>query len=150
MKSVVLTLSSVLCFIGCTEDNVGPPFNAPSMWSAHYAIQWDSASVANQLIGEWLWVYTYCCGEGFNPEGKSTEHEKLSVVFHGNSTLEVIQNGEQIQESVWTLKLRNDDQYSLTIDPFFSNLRGLILFNKEYVMFNDAIAYGSNNYFRKL
>lgn len=150
MRSAFFVLLISVGLLSCSKDEVNPPFDPSSMWNAHQEKEWDSVAVARQLQGQWKWVYNYCCPEGAKQKGSNTEGEGLYIRFYEDSRLEVYKNDKLIQESSWSLYLKDGENlYGLKLEPAVSQLYGRILFKKDYVLFNNSYIDGEDNFFVK-
>ncbi|MEQ9426484.1 MAG: hypothetical protein RJQ09_18825 [Cyclobacteriaceae bacterium] len=148
MKLANTTLLVVLVwFVACdNEDAVTSKYNFEDFWNAHVEQRKDSISVKTSLIGTWDWVFTRCCPESNQNQGRLTSNENVSVVID-SQMIEILRDGNLEHSTKWQLESKADGLFGLEMESFNSLISGRILFKDNIVLFNNSHLDGVDNYF---
>lgn len=144
--SIALIFTITLLVLSCNKEE-NPPVSQGDMWDCHHELTWDTINTKETLIGEWDWEYIGCF---WNPEdANDNEFNGMTIEFKSDNTLEVKENGQITQTSIWKVVNGDADLFALDVDPTVTQLYGRILFCDERVEFNDSYIDGCDNYFKR-
>ncbi len=148
MRLSLLLVVLTLAITSCDKDKMDAEFNYTTFWNDHHQTSWDSTLTAQHLLGTWDYIYGYCCSEGSNQSFFSTADQKLQVRF-SSSLVELIEDGELIQTSTWSLHLEDGDLFGLSVESSIQQLHGRIMFSKNMAIFNGSYRDGWDSWFER-
>jgi hypothetical protein len=147
---LLLILLSSSCKKNVSEAPIAatPPVSADSLTKCHLNNVWDSASIANHLLGKWQWEFIKCY---WNPEdANSKDYQGLTIQFKPGQIAEVKQQDVISQTATWRISPINDNTYQLITTPLIVQLPGKIYICDNRVLFSDTYTDGCDNFFKKI
>lgn len=136
----------LLAAISCSDDE-GILIPLEEFFACHNNRSWNASEIEAELIGTWDWTYINCFF--FPDQANGSEYEGLSVEFKSDNTVRVKQIGKPDQIAIWEIMSNSDGLFSLTTDPFITQIHGRILFCTNQLQFYDSYIDGCDNTFLK-
>lgn len=150
MKNLLLVLTLIFFCISCRKEDISErPMSQNDIWNCYNNLEWTDVKVKDALIGKWKWIYS----ESYwaPNKGRNTEKENTVIEFFSDSTLQILENGELLGTTNWTVNPKDGELYGLELDSTITSLLyGRILICGEILEFNDSYIDGSDNYFNKV
>jgi len=146
--SAVLIFLSLILASACDQQSINPPFAQGDMFDCHKNASWDSAGIANALIGKWEWEYIACY---YAPDqANNKEYQGLEIEFKVDNTLDIIENEIKTQTSTWKLVMEDRGWYGIDANPYVTQLIGRIVLCEDVVEFNKSYIDICDNWFRRM
>lgn len=147
LSTVISIIVLQLCFSSCKKspEIVYGCDLSTNLYDCHQKISWDSIKMNQALIGTWDWQLIGCY---FKTKIESCETYKgFSVEFKADHTLITRQDGIATDTVSWQLVQNPYNSYTLELNPFVGQLKGIVYFCDDRVEFSDSYVDGCDNYF---
>jgi len=153
MKNI-LTLGTLLISLSllsaCTEDGqTHPELITSDFHDCYNSKPWDSASMANQLVGSWKFIEQGCIVN-------SQVADEVIVAFDSLGFFTVSEKSNVVTQGSWKLKMCDKNfngvdstMFELDLDKPSAYLFGVILPCENQVMFWESYTDGCNTFFEK-
>lgn len=107
----------------------------PAMWDCHRALNPDSASISEGLVGTWIWkTQQYILTEKVTKPAD----KKIKVTFRADRTYTIEEESTIITQGTWGLKPEDYTAWGLDLSSRSTYLYGRILLCKNQVLFNNS------------
>ena len=142
----IITLGTFLILLmgtpSCKKDTMVKT-DIKKLWDCNASQHFDSAKLADKLIGSWQWTET--------SSEKSTKQadKKVIVTFTSAGKFSVTENSTVLTQGNWQLKIEDGDMFGLSVDTASQFLYGRILLCDNHVLFNDSYKDGADNLFTR-
>lgn len=110
----------------------------------------DAEETFNQLIGEWKMIDSGC--QNFDSPKESASERNIRIVFNADSTLQVMEDGQEIRNSKFSIILTQYNEKQVETEPLPDNLYtwGTIEFCEDKVGFISSYRDGPDYFFERI
>ena len=131
-RNLVFIFFIAFFHISCEKDKM--EMSLEKIHTCHDDMNWDVERIKNAMIGEWVWIHSYCTFIGL----LDVPDDSISFDFK-DSLVTIHDQGVLVQTSVWSIDLDPLGYFVINLEPSASQFQGEIYMCKDEMTSKDNL-----------